>query len=110
MLNIESFLRMRLMFPELTEPQFHVLMNYAFGSRCETIADTLKCSQNAVKLSLRRIKENLDTDSLDTVRHIYNTRVYMALMAPKDFPQKYFDGYNRRKKAAMKKDRMNNNK
>ena len=101
---------MRLMFPELTEPQFHVLMHYAFGSSCETIADTLKCSQNAVKLSLRRIRENLETDRLDTVRHIYNTRVYMALMAPKDYPQKFYDEYIRRKKTGSKGGSSNTNK
>lgn len=97
MLNIENFWKLRLMFPELTESQFQVLMHYAFGSDSETIADTLKCSKNAVKLSLRRIRENLDTDRLDTVRHIYNTRVYTALMAPEDFPQKYYDAKLKRK-------------
>ena len=84
-------------------------MHFAFGSNNETIADALKCSQNAVKLSLRRIKENLDTDRLDTVRHIYNTRIYMALMAPKDFPQKYFDEYVKRKKINSKGTPSNTN-
>ncbi|MFB9087957.1 LuxR C-terminal-related transcriptional regulator [Erwinia tracheiphila] len=56
MLNLEAFWKLRLMFPELTESQFQVLMYYAFGSDSESIADILKCSKNAVKLSLRKKK------------------------------------------------------
>ncbi|TQI77266.1 regulatory LuxR family protein [Serratia fonticola] len=91
MLNLETLWKQRLMFPELTESQFQVLMYYAFGSNSEGIADILKCSKNAVKLSLRRIKENLNVDKLETVRIIYHSRTYTAMMAPDDFPQKYYE-------------------
>lgn len=84
------------MFPELTESQFQVLMYYAFGSDSDSIADLLKCSKNAVKLSLRRIKENMNVDKLETVRVIYHSRTYTALIAPDDFPQQYFKARNSR--------------
>lgn len=90
MFHLDTFWKHRLMFPELTESQFQVLMYYAFGSDSDSIADLLKCSKNAVKLSLRRIKDNMKVDKLETVRIIYHSRTYTALMAPDDFPQKYF--------------------
>ena len=91
MFDLDISWKHRLMFPELTESQFKVLMYYAFGSGSDCIADLLKCSKNAVKLSLKRIKENMNVDKLPTVRTIYHSRIYTALMAPDDFPQKYFE-------------------
>lgn len=96
MLNLDTFWKHRLMFPELTESQFQVLMYYAFGSDSDGIADILKCSKNAIKLSLRRIKENLNVDKLETVRIIYHSRTYTALMAPDGFPQKYYEAMSSR--------------
>lgn len=96
MLNLEAFWKLRLMFPELTESQFQVLMYYAFGSDSESIADILKCSKNAVKLSLRKIKENMNLERLDSVRTIYHCRINTALMAPDDFPRKYYEAMNKK--------------
>lgn len=96
MFNLDIYWKHRLMFPELTESQFQVLMYYAFGSDSDCIADLLKCSKNAVKLSLRRIKENMNVEKLETVRIIYHSRTYTALMAPDDFAQKYFNARNNR--------------
>ncbi|ALX97395.1 MULTISPECIES: LuxR C-terminal-related transcriptional regulator [Serratia] len=96
MLNLDTFWNQRLMFPELTESQFKVLMYYAFGSNSEGIADILKCSQNAVKLSLKRIKENMKVDKLETVRIIYHSRIHTAMMAPDDFPKKYYEAMSNR--------------
>lgn len=85
------------MFPELTDSQFQVLMFYALGSDSESTADILKCSKNAVKLSLRRIKENMKVEKLDTVRIIYHSRVSTALLASDDFSKKFSDAMNKRK-------------
>lgn len=91
MFDLDTTRKHRLMFPELTESQFQVLMYYAFGYDSDGIADLLKCSKNAVKLSLRRIKENMNVDKLPTVRTIYHLRIYTALMAPDDLTQKHFE-------------------
>lgn len=88
MLNLNTIRQHRIMFPELTESQFQVLMYYAFGYNSDGIADLLKCSKNAVKLSLRRIKENMNVDKLETVRIIYHSRTYTALMSPDNSSQK----------------------
>ncbi|CNI31232.1 helix-turn-helix transcriptional regulator [Yersinia pekkanenii] len=91
MLNLDAFWKLRLMFPELTESQFQVLMLYAFGLGNESIAGILNCSVNAIKLSLRRIKENLNVEKLEMVRVIYHCRIQTAMMAPNDFPSSYYE-------------------
>lgn len=91
MLNLDVFWKLRLMFPELTESQFRVLMLYSFNTDNGSIADILNCSDNAIKLSLRRIKENLNVEKLETVRIIYHCRTQTALIAPDDFPKSYYE-------------------
>ena len=91
MLNVNELWRLRLMFPELSELQFQILMHYSFGSDNESIAHVLGCSVVAVKKSLMRIKNDLRLDKLDTARIIYHSRTQTALMAPPDFPKQYYE-------------------
>lgn len=96
MLNLEAFWKLRLMFPELTESQFQVLMFYAFGADNHSIADMLGCSVVAIKKTLLRIKQDLCIDKLETARIIYHSRTQTAMMAPDDFPKKYYEAMNKK--------------
>jgi transcriptional regulator len=89
MLNMDIFWKIKLMFPELSELQIKVLILYSCGSDSDTISDILKCSKNAVKMALRRIKENLNVEKLDTVRAIYHSRSSTAMMASDEFLQEF---------------------
>lgn len=91
LLKFNGIWKLRLMFPELSDTQFQVLMYYSLGSHCENIADIMNCSVDAVKQSLQRIKKKFLLDKLDTVRLIYHTRAQTALMVADEFPQHYYE-------------------
>lgn len=80
MMNLKDIWQLRLMFPELTEAQFRVLALYSFGYDNNTISDILNCTPNAVKMTLRKIKEKLDIERLESARAIYNSRIFTAFV------------------------------
>lgn len=77
--NLKHVWDFRITFPELTENQFRVLALYSFGYDHRIISDLLGCSQNAVKMTFRKIKEKLDIDEIGSARAIFNTRVFTLL-------------------------------
>lgn len=77
--NLRDVWELRVIFPELTENQFRILALYSFGYDHRIISDLLGCSQNAVKMTLRKIKEKLSIDKIESARAIYNTRVFTFL-------------------------------
>lgn len=91
MLSINGLLKSRLMFPELSESEFQILMHYSQGMDIQCIADIMKCSVPAVKQSLQRTKRKLGIDKLESARGIYNARIQAVLVAPDDFPANYYE-------------------
>lgn len=79
MFYLNGFLGLRFVFPELTEHQFKVLVMYAFGYNINTVSDILGCSPNAIKMVLRKIKEKLDIDRMESAIIIYHSRVFSVL-------------------------------
>ncbi|UCQ13133.1 sigma factor-like helix-turn-helix DNA-binding protein [Edwardsiella tarda] len=97
MLNLEEFWKLRLMFPELTESQFQVLMLYALGANSENIAEMLGRTVVAIKKTLQRIRQDLAIDKMETARLIYHSRIHTAMMAPDDFPQKFYETMSKKR-------------
>lgn len=91
MLNLDKGWKLRLMFPELSDFQFQVLMYYSFGSEHEIIADILNCSVSSVKQSLQRIRKKLRLERLEAVRAIYNARAQTASIVPTHFLEEYYE-------------------
>lgn len=99
MMHLDGCWKIKLMFPELTDLQFRVLMLYSLGSDIDTITDILKCSKNAVKMALRRIKEKFNVEKLETVRAIYHSRTSTAMMASDEFLHDLFNIISKRNPA-----------
>ncbi|PKH19352.1 hypothetical protein CIG19_20125 [Enterobacterales bacterium CwR94] len=91
MLRVSGLWKLRLMFPELTEAEFQVLMYYAFGGDNESTSDILKCSVSCIKQAQKRIREKLGLEKLDSARSIYHARTQAALIATDDFVGNYYE-------------------
>ncbi|ENG8827706.1 sigma-70 family RNA polymerase sigma factor [Salmonella enterica] len=75
------------LFPELTEKQFRLTMNWAMGMTLEDIASEFGSTAEAVKKTLQRSKSRIGADRLDTLRSIFLCRVLLsAFVGVQQFP------------------------
>lgn len=87
MFYLNGFLGLRFIFPELTEHQFKILVMYAFGYNINTVSRMLGCSPNAIKMGLRKIKEKLNIDKVESAIIIYHSRVFSVLAISMQYMQ-----------------------
>lgn len=78
--TVNGMVRLKVMFPELTTPQFSTCSMYAFGLEVGAIAIRENLSSETVKKRLQRSRVNLNLDDIKSLRSLFIMRTLWCLL------------------------------